>query len=304
MKGIRITEILSEIRANLVAFISIAMFVCLGVAMFLGVTWASDALCGQVESTMEAGQMHDLEVQNLYGLTEGNLERLRQTEGVSDVEPGYIAFARMIEGTKRPVLKMQSLTERIDLPTVLEGALPTKPGETALLSFWAQEHGLGIGDTIELEHDATDGQDADGIEYLTTDKLTITGLVDQPAFLSKVPGSLGGATLGSGDVDCAAFVTADSFDQSKFDNAYPVAYLRSDSLRGMNTFTKPYKKALVPLTDAVNGLGDGLAEERFKEIVATYDAKLAEAEKKIAEGDKALADGERDYADGQKDVHQ
>ena len=44
MKKIRIIELLHTIRANLVAFLSIAMFVCLGVGLFLGIQWTGLAV--------------------------------------------------------------------------------------------------------------------------------------------------------------------------------------------------------------------------------------------------------------------
>jgi hypothetical protein len=44
MRSTRATEILANIKVNLVAFLSIAMFVGLGLAVFLGIQWGATAL--------------------------------------------------------------------------------------------------------------------------------------------------------------------------------------------------------------------------------------------------------------------
>ena len=41
MKRIRLVELLAEIKSNLVAFLSIAMFVGLGIGLFLGIQWGA-----------------------------------------------------------------------------------------------------------------------------------------------------------------------------------------------------------------------------------------------------------------------
>ena len=260
------------------------------------------AIRNVTERTYEAGTMHDIEVQFPYGMTDDDLAKLAAVEGVTDVEPGYTSFATMLDGATRYVLKLQSLTERIDLPTVVEGRLPNAANEVALLSFWAEEHGFAVGDTVTLKHDNTDKDDADGMANLASDSFVITGLVEHPAYLSKVAGSLGVASIGSGNVDCVGFVTTDGFDADSFEEGYPNAYLRCDSLRGMNTFTDEYKNTINPIVDRVGELGGTLGSARYQDLHDDAQSKIDEAQDKIDDAEKKLADAEDEITDGEQEI--
>ena len=316
MKRIRLIELLAEIKANAVAFFSIMMFVCLGIGLFLGIQWGGVALGGEVERVFEVGRMHDIEVQFPYGVTEEDAQRVAALDGVTEYELGYTSYVRVPDGNARRVFKMQGLTERIDLPTVVEGRLPAKADELALLSFWAEDHGYKVGDRITLVHDADDEDDADGMANLTCDSFTVCGLVEHPAYLSVVDGALGVAGIGSGTVDCVAFVTTDAFDVDSFEDGYPVLYLRCDGLRGKNTFTKAYRESLDPITDEVTKLGATLGAQRYRHLrdeaqgkiddaaadIADGEHKIDDAHKEIADGAQEIADAERELADGEKEL--
>ena len=85
MKRIRIEELLAEVKANIVPFFSVCMFVCLGIGLFLGIQWGGVAMSRAVEEVFESGSMHDIEVQFPYGLTRDDLDQLAAIDGVSAV---------------------------------------------------------------------------------------------------------------------------------------------------------------------------------------------------------------------------
>lgn len=97
MKRIRVTELFAEIRANIVAFISISMFVCLGVGLFFGIAWGGLALGNAVDEAFALGNMHDVEVQFPYGMTEDDVQKIKAVDGVTEVETGYSTFVKMLK---------------------------------------------------------------------------------------------------------------------------------------------------------------------------------------------------------------
>ena len=304
MKGIRVVELLAEIKANLVSFISISVFVCLGVALFLGIQWGASALRGEALRSMDEGRMHDVTVQFPYGITKEDLEELKHIDGVSEVECGYSSFSVMQDGSTGYILKMQSLPQNINKPTSIVGNLPMEPNEIALLEFWAKDQNLGIGDTIKLKHDATDQNDKDGMEYLKSDTYTITALVETPEYFHRRSSSLGVSNLGSGFIDCVGFVTVESFDASKFRDAYPNVYIRCDSMRGTSVFSDDYINDIKPIVQRIEDLGGRLGTARYKVIRDEAQEKLNDAHRKISDGEKALADGKRQLEDGQTQLEQ
>ena len=309
MKGIRITELLQEIRANLVAFLSIVMFICLGIGFFLGINWASYSLEDIVEYEIQIGSLHDIEIDFPFGVTEDDIKKVAAIEGVTDAEPGYIDYVSFIKGDRRYVFKIQSMTERIDTLAVVKGSFPSKPNEVALLTFWANELGISVGDTITFEHDAQEiEEDVDGMSLLTTDTFTVTGFVESPAYLSNIEGMLGEANIGTGRVDCVAFTTSEAFDVEKYDNGFPVLYLRCDGLRGPDayniwgTFSEKYQQGLAPIVNDVSELGGQLGNARFQQVVNEAQAQIDDGQQQVADGERQIADGEQQIADGEKQI--
>jgi hypothetical protein len=87
MKRIHWIELFAEIRANAVSLVSIELFVCLGIGLFCGIEWCGVALCNEAQRAFEQGNMHDLELQFPYGITEEDMRQVESVEGMSATEP-------------------------------------------------------------------------------------------------------------------------------------------------------------------------------------------------------------------------
>lgn len=302
MKQIRWIELFAEIKVNLVPFISIAMFVCLGIGLFLGIQWGGTALGGATGKVYDEHNLHDIEVAFPYGLTKNDLNRLKALTGISEVEPGYSCFSSLGRGNANCVIKFQSLTKDVDVVYNLEGTMPKKNDEVAMLRLAANSMGIKIGDKLAFVHDANDKNDADGMQFLKNDTFTVTALVDHPAYMSTVVGTLGTANIGSGIVDAVVFVNESSFDIDKFQNGYPNAYIRCDELRGLDTFSSEYQDKLNALMNKVGELGGKLGTARYKKLYDEAQEKLDDANNQITDGERQLADGADKIADGEQQI--
>ena len=302
MKRIRWVELLAEIKANFVAFFSVEMFVCLGIGLFCGIDWCSTALCNEVQRNFDQGNMYDIELQFPYGITEDDIKQVRAVDGVTATETGYLSDQRMYKGSTVYILRFQSLTDTINVPTVVEGELPKKGDEVALLEFWAAEHGISVGDTIELEHDSTDEDDKDGMSRLTSSSYTVTGLVKSPEYLSKVEGTLGATAIGSGQLDCVAFTTDAAFDTDSFNDGYPVVYISCDDLDGINTFSEEYQKALDPIVTKISDLGEELGSAQYTKVLRESKDAIDDGQKEVDQGSKDLQDARKQIADGESQL--
>ncbi|MBR3226539.1 MAG: hypothetical protein IKF78_14590 [Atopobiaceae bacterium] len=310
MKRIRIIEILANIKANLVAFLSIAMFVCLGVGLFLGIQWGAVALRNASLESMNAGNLNDISVQFPYGITESDLSQIKDIEGVSKIEPGYSSYVVMEDGSTAYTLKVQSVPQEINTPISIRGNMPKEKNEIALLANFADEHHIGVGDKITLKHDATeqfneDGTtttDPDGMQFLNTDTYTVTALVNSAEYLYKNPQALGVCNIGSGQVDCVGYITNESFDTSKYNDGYPNVYIRCDSLNGLSVFENEYQTKALSIADKITELGGTLGTARYNKLHDDAQKKLDDAKKKIDDGEKQLEDGKNKIADGEKQL--
>ncbi len=162
MKKTQVTELFANVRATAVSFFSILLFVALGVALYCGMCWTSEANEGATnESYLQMG-LHDLELTFPYGLTSDDIAAIGAVDGVSQVEAGYITYQSFEDDGVPSVIALRSLPGEIDALTVVEGELPSEVGQAAVNEVYAKSHGVGVGDTITLTHDEDDAAGEDG----------------------------------------------------------------------------------------------------------------------------------------------
>ena len=235
MKPTQIAELFANTKKTFVSFFSILMFVALGVGIFLGITWTAPALHNAADKVLEAGSFHDIQIQYPYGLTEADVDKLSQVEGVSKVEVARQSFETLTVNSNSYTVKVHSIGTEIDIPIDVEGTLPRGPGEIALQRASANRLGLGLGDVLTFQ--GGNVSPASGKAYLATDTFTITALVESPEYIANSTSTFGLSASSSGSVDALAWVSIDSFEPAAFLNAYPVVDVRCDSLRNLSTFS-------------------------------------------------------------------
>ena len=323
MKRTQVTDLLANIKATFVSFFSIFMFVALGVGVFLGISWASPALENAAQSMLDEGEFHHFQIQYPYGLTDADLAKLAEVEGVTQVEPEYQAFQVMqADGAKGAMVKVQSLGQDIDVPIVVEGELPTKADEMAFHAESAKQLGVSVGDTVTFQKDGdaastdsaasgSESGNASGMKYLTRSSFKVTAIVDSADYLARSSGTYGYSSSPSGSVDALAWVVEDAFDTDEFQGGYPIVNVGYDGLAGKLTFGDDYKQASSEAMKSIVALGETLAAARYDDLHAQAQksiddglAKIEEAEAQIAQGEQDIADGEKKLEDGRAELAQ
>ena len=196
MKPTQRIDLLTTIKGTLVSFFSIFMFVTLGVGVFLGIHWLSGSLHTMADDALAAGHAHDLEITYLYGLTDDDLDKLADVEGVDEVEAGYVAYGQLENGDETFVLKFHTLPRSIDTFITQQGELPSDSAHVAVERTWAIKSGFKIGDTIKL------AKQKDGASNgLTRRTFKISAFVTSPSYLGTDNATYGASDLGDGGVN-------------------------------------------------------------------------------------------------------
>ena len=317
MKRTQVTELFANIKKTFVSFFSIFMFAALGIGIFLGISWAGPALEHAADRMLDEGSFHHFEIQYPYGLTDDDLKKLSDVEGVTQVETAYQSFQTAQLGNANYTVKVQSLGQNIDTPLLVEGVLPEKADEMAFHAESAKELGVKVGDVITFAKDGGDGsselslagEDANkdsantsGMKYLTSDTFKVTAIVNSPAYLSKGAATYGFAPTASGVVNALAWVPESSFDTSAFQGGYPIVLVSCDGLSGIETFSDEYKKRSGEIEARITELGGELALARYDSLHGQAQAKIDDAEKQINDGKKQIADGEQELANGKAEL--
>jgi len=268
-----------NIRKQGVSFASIIVIALLGVAAFLSISYSAEAMKVNGSAAYDALHFRDLEVVSTLLLTEDDLECLRNTEGVSDVEPLWQTGANAYINGQREGAAVITVTERLNRPILVEGRLPETLTECAVEKRLAEKAGWHLGDTVEwLEMTESTGR-----FFLGVEALSITGIVEHPDHVNlNVPDVL------------YILVNRDAFDHEAMKNCCMKALIEVDTPAGMDRFSAGYQAAVQAVRERIEALASTRAPLRDNQVRQQAYGELDEAETNYAAYlEETSASGER-----------
>ena len=256
-----------NIRKQGVSFASIIVIALLGVAAFLSISYSAEAMKVNGSAAYDALHFRDLEVVSTLLLTEDDLECLRNTEGVSDVEPLWQTGANAYINGQREGAAVITVTERLNRPILVEGRLPETLTECAVEKRLAEKAGWHLGDTVEwLEMTESTGR-----FFLGGEALSITGIVEHPDHVNlNVPDVL------------YILVNRDAFDHEAMKNCCMKALIEVDTPAGMDRFSAGYQAAVQAVRERIEALASTRAPLRDNQVRQQAYGELDEAETNYA----------------------
>lgn len=295
MKKTRWIVLLRDIRKTWVSFLSIIVFVSLGVAIFLGIKWNEPALSQAMDRYLDEHRYHDLQMVFPYGFTEDDAAAVAALAGVSAVEGAYNAYGTAQVGGDRCILNIQSLTDTMDHAEVLEGELPAAADEVAVDRLLAEALELHLGDTLPI------GALRGGKPCLKNSEFTITAIVEHPSFTrTETDYSRGFTDIGDGSADGYVLVAKTAFDTEMYDGCFSQLLIRGTGLDALNSLGSVYQQKAGALKEKLEALGAQRAALRSDDLYDRAGEQIADAEQELADGQQELESGKQEYADGEK----
>ena len=295
MKKTRWIVLLRDIRKTWVSFLSIIVFVSLGVAIFLGIKWNEPALSQAMDRYLDEHRYHDLQMVFPYGFTEDDAAAVAALDGVSAVEGAYNAYGTAQVGGDRCILNIQSLTDTMDHAEVLEGELPAAADEVAVERLLAEALELHLGDTLPI------GALRGGKPCLKNSEFTITAIVEHPSFTrAETDYSRGFTDIGDGSADGYLLVAKTAFDTEMYDGCFSQLLIRGTGLDALNSLGSVYQQKAGALKEKLEALGAQRAALRSDDLYDRAGEQIADAEQELADGQQELESGKQEYADGEK----
>lgn len=144
-------KLLRDIKQSLGQFIAIILVIVVGAFFYVGLVTYSNNLSAYTEDYFKQHNLSDL---NVYysQITKNDIARLSEIEGINKIEGRYTFDAtQSFEGNKTSI-KIHSIPvqNEVNIPTLIEGSIPSKKGELLLDSHYAKEHHYQVGDQINL----------------------------------------------------------------------------------------------------------------------------------------------------------
>ena len=117
-----------EIKTSYKRFISILLMALLGVGFFSGLRAASPDMLDSIDTYYKNQNVYDIEVISTLGLTDEDIEALKQVENVEEVIGTYSKDGLIKLNDKEVVAKILCVDE-INKPILVEGTMPQNANE-------------------------------------------------------------------------------------------------------------------------------------------------------------------------------
>ena len=289
-------------------FFSIMILVALSVAFLSGLKATAPDMKHTGDDYLDSLHLADFQVLSTLGLTDEDIDALKEQENIENAEGEYVLDAFAAAGGSETVVKILSLSEQgISDVLLREGRMPARADECVVEEGMLSLLDIAIGDTITLTPDSK-MEDA-----LADDTYTVVGTVRSPVYISVERGT---STIGSGTARAYLYLPRDAFAL----DYYTAAYVRVSGAAEMTAFYDDYDDYIDDVIDSLEDFADVRAQLRHDELVeeateklddaqkeldeakAEADEKLGDAEKELKDARKKLDDGWRDYRDGQQEL--
>ena len=303
MKKALYKDAVKEIKNTYKRFISILLMAFLGVGFFAGIRATSPDMVNTLHTYYEAQNVYDIQVLSTLGLTQEDVDAIKQIDGVKDVIGTYETDA-IIEIEQAEIIAKVMCIEDTNRPVLLEGRMPEKGTECVVEEGFLKGTNKKIGDTIQIEIEDTTNEEQEKIPYLKEKEMTIVGTVRSPLYLSQDKGT---SKLGAGKINYYILIPKENINASE---VFTQIYITIENADKLITSSTAYEEKVNEIKTQIENLKEdrqqarydklvGNANQKVEEAQATLDKEKQEAQAKIQEATQEIEDGKKEIEDGE-----
>ncbi len=260
-----------EIKKSKSRFISIMLIVALGVAFYSGVRSSLPAMYLTADASYDKENLMDIRVVGTLGLTESDIEAIKQVEGVHEIEGSFTTDFLCFVNSKEIVTRAVSMSDTINDVTLIEGEYPEVYNQCLVSREFLDESGLKVGDVLQL----SSGNGEDIKKSLATESYKIVGVCSSSYYLN---GKVGTSSIGDGMADAYVVIPKQSF----VSEAYTSAYITVADAKGLNSFGKDYKEIVNGVIEKIEEISGKQCDIRYTEVRSTANDELDKAERQFS----------------------
>lgn len=238
------------IKKSIVVYISIIFFTMLCVALYTGLEWVTGSIPKSLQETMEDANLYDIRMLYDRGLSETDLQKISEIDGVDEIVGGRLGYGMFIHNDNQYIqARIIEINDSANVPQNIEGKIPEASNEVAVCKKWANDNGVKIGETLRFLSDNTKP------DTLVNNELKITAFMDTVEYNElNVPG-YGVSEQNHLAVGCILYVSKNAFNPVIY-NGSNLIWIKSDELRGISTFSDQYN---TKKEDIKNNITEALA---------------------------------------------
>ena len=247
-------NILRTIRLSLGRYLAILAISALGIGFFAGFRGANPSMIYTARVYLEEVNLFDFQLISTWGFTSKEVEKINDLAEIDLAVGAYsVDFIYLTEDYDRRVFRARSISEQINLLSVIEGELPISNNQIVLdASFFSSAM---IGQEIRLSSENHD----DIFASFIYDTFLVTGLVRSPLYLNLERGT---TTLGGGQVHSFVYLLPEAFDREFYNHVF-VSTTVSEL-----AFSSAYKAAIAALEFPIEDSVVEISQNRYQEITS------------------------------------
>lgn len=311
-----------QIKNTFKRFLSIVAIVLLGVGFFAGITATSPDMKDTVDTYFDDENVMDIEVISTLGLTDEDIEALKQVDGTKDVVGTYSIDATFSTDKKEYVVKIESMPDTINKVMLQEGNMPQSADECVVESSLLTWTGYKIGDYITLNpqkiesstslgdidisngedskedsddnnsSDATNGKINNEENDVSNNNDSANDNDDDSTVKNKKVKIVGtvqsplyvSRSRGSSKLGAGSVNFYMYMPKENFNmDVYTIAYITADGAKDLKTYSDEYQQKIDDVKDNIEVISDERKQARYNSIVNTAQSKLDDAQKEYDE---------------------
>lgn len=281
MKSALAKDRIRTIRKGKKRFLSIMLITALGVTMLTGLRAACTDLRYSADALFDKQKLFDIQISSTLGLDKNDLEALGNLDDVSAVEGEYSKTVSTSVSSLHEDVRVRTIGQKINLPTVIEGTLPQSADEIAVTQAYLHATGKRIGDTVSVsENDLEDGEDP----ILKNTEYKITGEVLDPFDVNNKDGHV--SFRSTATTKYTFFVTLDAVDS----DIYTAIYVSVQDAEKLMCYSDAYRDRIAEVQKKIDSeLKQTQQQMRYDTV---YGAAMDEYTEKRSEALKELDDAQ------------
>lgn len=237
----------------------------------------------------------DIRVVGTLGLTQNDLNAIKEIEGVETVEGAYTTDFLCLANSSEIVTKVLAMPDTINDVRVSEGRYPEKYNECVVSREFLAESGFSIGDYVTL----ITGTDDSVFDTLASETYQIVGIGSTSYFLN---GDMGTSTIGDGIVDGYIVVPQEAY----VTDIYTSIHITVAGAKELDSYSKEYTELVESVINKIELIADKHCDIRYSEVRSQSNEMLEDAKNdyleaevtarnELAEAEQALLENEKKY---------
>ena len=232
---------LRKLKHSFGRYFSLLLIVLIGIGFYAGIQSSVPSIKTLQNDYYNETNLMDLTVRSTLGLTEDDINALKNLSNVKDVEGSYVATVLSDEDA----IKVHAITENVNKYKLEKGRLPQNENECLADSSFYK-----VGDTIEITSEETS---------LKRTKFKVVGTIISPLYTGT---NYGYTNIGSGKLHSYIYVPKTVFNE----DVYSEVYILGDKDKNDVPYSKAYDDFLEKLTENVEDIKEKREENRLEEV--------------------------------------